>query len=505
MSDSTSSSGQPPIRPGNVNDNLFVNALASMWRNRTHLYNPDIALARDAAAWEKVNRCPPIAHAMMKRTHSVATRDWMIEPGGEEPQDEAAASIVEQEFRALDCLPMARLRLARAPILGNANEWLEGVRAPKTFRLPPEETEQEDEPGGADGPPDELAEEKPGAAEPKKDKPKPKGKITPEMDWWGFTNMRHIDYRRIRLVPRWERDAEGKEQLVAVEPHLGSIGQIGRWTKIEHVECLMRVVYDDEEGRLGYGRGLMEAIYWGFWIIEVLIREGLEGIKRWAQGVAIGSVNESLVGAVGKDAQSVAQAFLDALSQMQASGQFVKSKDDELQVIFPSGAGNEMILAWVDRVVDWLVQLVTGAVRPSGGGDGGTYGQGKVEERTIDEIIATDRQLVDMGITRSAIGLWWKLNAPQLAQIGLADAKMPRFVSVEGDDEDPEKFSRVADAARNKLGLALHEDDTYRRLGLKRPGPSDKTVDPPAAPALGADPFGDLAGMGGDKPKPDGK
>jgi hypothetical protein len=506
----TNPGGQRPIMQTADNARLFVQALSAAYNSRTYLYNPDVALARDAAIWEKVHRYPRIAHALQKRAHKVATRDWNLEPGGDEPQDELAASIVEQMLRQLSVLPQARFRLARAPILGCANEWMEGRRRPQSFRMPIVEApaqEGDEEPdsdaGESESEGDEGAafSETPGAP-PAKDKAKktadpdaPKSKPGPVLDWWTPTNLRHIDYRRVRLTPRWETGPDGKEHLVDVEPQLGSITDVGQWTTIPHRECLLRVVYDDEEGRLGYGRGIMEAIYWGFWIIELLWREGLEGVERWAQGWVIGSIDEAMKGATADDAQTVATEMLTALEKMRGRGVFVKSTKDEVEVVQTSGTGHTMVRELIELVEEALVQLILGSIRPSGQGDPGANAQGKVEKESTDEVISFDRLLIDGAISERLIGLIWKLNGPQFAEVGCGEARPPRFVSVEGDDEDPLKFGDVAKRAQ-ELGLPLVRSEVYRRLGLQQPGPDDDVIEPPAVPSpFGGGPFDDLAGF----------
>jgi len=493
-----STNSMPPIATANVNDQLFTNALSAAYRNRTWLYNPDIALKRDASSWEKIQRYPKIAHALQKRCHMVTTRDWMIEPGGEEPGDKQLASIVEQEFRSVKGLPQCRFRLSRAPILGTANEWMEGQRQIKQYRLANVEAPV--------GPPKD-AEKKPPAnflAEPPDPQAPAPAKKTPFADWFSFTSFRHIDYRRIRRVPVWTPKNDGTgDELLDVELHLGSIANIGTYAKIEHVECLLRIEYDDEEGRLGYGRGLMEAIYWGFWILETLWREGLTGVEKWANGLLVASVDEAARGMTTKDAQTVAAAFLSTLDMMRGRGIFVKSKSDEIEVIERTGTGHEALVKLIGMVEDALMQLILGSVRPSGGGEGGTYGQGKVEERSTEDVIQFDRQLLDDAITEKMIGLWIELNGPQLAECGLAAAARPRFVSIEGDDEDPVKFGEIVKAAQ-AAGLEVTKAEAYRRFGLKRPGPDDEILEAPkpelppgfGGGAPGKSPFDDLAGAG---------
>lgn len=526
MSSDNSSNSIPPISQANNNDQLVVAALAAVYRARTWLYNPDLALRRDAIAWEKVKRHPKIAHAIQKRTHAAATREWTIEAGDGEESSATAATIIRKLIEEIPHFSMARLRLARVAILGNANEWVEGRRKTKTFRLPPakpeidDEDQDGDEGTGADGerikaepktsaelfaegfpPKDDAKDDKPPfGKDAKSGKPKEAPRVdSPPMAWWCPTGLRHIDYRRIRLVPRWSEPGPGGESFIEeIELHLGSISDVGRYVKIDRPDMLMRLVYDDEEMRLGYGCGLLEAIYWAFWLLETIMREGLEGVERWAQGWIVGKIDQLSLGAADKTSVDVANAMMSALVSMRGRGVMIAGKGEDIEVKETTGTGHQLVSWWIEHTEDMLVQLISGALRPSGGGKGGTYGQGQVEERSVDEIIAFDRDLIDDGITRDLIGAIWRLNRPQFEQV-CPGAAMPRFRSVEADHENPEAFGRVAVVALNQLRLPLVKADTYRRLGLPMPSADlgdDEIIEPGSAMPgmdIGGDPFGQNA------------
>lgn len=458
---SPSTSTTPIIGEANTNDLIFANALAAAYRNRTWLYNPDLALRRDVNVWEKINRYPKIKHALQKRAHSVATREWNVEPGDEEEPSELAAEIVKGMLKKIPRFSMARFRLSRALILGNANEWMDCARKPQSFAK------------------------------------------TAPMPWLTVTGLRQIDYRRIRLWPRWSKPvAGGDAHIEEIELHLGEIATFGQYVKIENPELLMRGVYDDEEARLGYGCGLIEAIYWGFWIIELLMREGLEGVERWAQGWVVGSVDQSVFGATDRTADDVATALFEALQMMRSRGVLLVGKGETIDVKETTGTGHQLVMSLIESVKDDLVQLISGAIRPSGGGEGGTYGQGKVEERTVDEIVRFDRDFLDETITRDLIGLIWRYNRPQFEAL-CPGAVMPRYVSVETDHETPKEFIERAKLFHD-LGLDLVKTELYTRAGFARPTEEmedDEILEGAAAPVPGmggGDPFGDLAGL--DKP-----
>ncbi|MGB0972966.1 MAG: hypothetical protein ACPGVG_18720, partial [Mycobacterium sp.] len=44
---------------------------------------------------------------------------------------------------------------------------------------------------------------------------------------------------------------------------------------------------DEPESALGRGDGVIEASYWFYYAKQIVMREGLQGLERWAQGWVI--------------------------------------------------------------------------------------------------------------------------------------------------------------------------------------------------------------------------
>ena len=430
MSDLPSATTIPiPFRADN--SLIFLNALMARWRSGTWLYDPDLALASDPSAWEKVRRDVRIAGPINKRLHMVATPEWNLEPGGETPEDEACASIIEEIVRDVPQFQGARLRLAQLVFLSRSYEFVEGERRKATFR-------------GVRG------------------------------NWWVPKRLRHVDRRRFRYKPVWSVDDRGKPVLVEVVEQVGDITS-GMYVDNPHPELLVRGIYQDEEGRLGYGLGLLETLYYALHFRGILWREGLQGAERWAQGWVLGKIDESLKGADSRPNDQLVETMIEELEKMRSRGVLVLGKGDEVDVVESSGSGNRIVMDLIEYLDDACDKLILAATRTIGGGEGGSYALAQVEERSTRSIVEFDRSLVDEALTRGLVNLIFERNRMILFEAGLVRAKCPRFRSVAPEERGLEGDIAAADALFD-AGQEIEIGEYFRRMGYSRPGPNDETV-----------------------------
>jgi len=143
-----------------------------------------------------------------------------------------------------------------------------------------------------------------------------------------------------------------------------------------------------------------------------------------------------------------------------------------------SGTGGELTLKWLAYCDEGAAMLCSGSIRPMGGGEGGSYGQGKIENEASDDLLDCDRDMLDEAITLSLVRLILDMNASILAEMGLAAAKPPRFKSMHMDREDPEKFLASVKLAQ-ECGMEVGADDAHRRSGIPRPAPEEDILEAP--------------------------
>ncbi len=437
------------INRANPQAQQFVALISSLYKNLAPLYDPDAALFEDANAWSKILRDARMRAFISMRLAKVARLTWAMEPASDSVVDMNAAATVEPFLRGIPLFTSARRHLSKFAFWGRSHGWIEGRR---DWRVA----------GVSEKFPDGLLAE-----------------------WWTPTLLRPLDKRQVIYKPERKKSAEGRE-VVSVETLLGTIdGGVHR--AMEHPECLITCVYDDEVERLGYGRGLLETLYHLYWVIGVVRRIGLSGLEKWAHGIVAAKVDGSARQGTDETTEELAQSFLDTLLAMRKDGVMVVDIKDDIEVLSISGEGGVLTLKWLADCYEAAAQLCLGSIRPTGGGEGGSLARTEEEASTTDDLLDCDREMIDEAITNAVVKLWWDLNAGNLAAIGLGAAKMPRFRSLHTDREDPEKVGRTYKLAQ-EIGMEIGADDAHRRMGIPQPSPDEKKL---AAPKP-ASPFGGL-------------
>lgn len=416
--------------------------ISALYHARAPLYDPSDALMHDPNAWSKIMRDDRFRAYVAQRLAKVARINFVIEPGGDTANDVNAAATVEQFIRSIPGLTSSRRHLAKFAFWGRACAWIEGHRRWKLAGV------SEAFPHGM------LAE------------------------WWEPTALRPLDSRQVVYQPEVE-DRGTEKAVVRVKTLLGTI-DARKHVEMQHPECLITAVYDDEVERLGYGRGLLETLYHVYWVKCEVRRIGLSGLEKWAHGIVAARVDANARAGTDETTQATAQAFLDSLQAMRSDGAIVLDKNDEVEVLTTGAMGQDATHRWLQYCDEGAAQLCLSAVRPMGGKEGGAYNQGEIENASTEDLLDCDRELLDEQITRSVIGLWWDLNASNMVALGLGDAKMPRFRSRGLKDEDPEKVVRVLQGAQ-ALGMEISVEDAHRRTGVKRPALHEQKLEKPSS------------------------
>lgn|SRR3990167_2768634 len=424
----------PILYQRNVNQDLYVYALASTYKSNWRVYDPDYALSRDPDIFERVRRDPVIAHAFEQRLHMIAGKVWRVEPRGDTPQDKLAAKIMEEIIDSIEHFTESRYELAQAVIVARTYQYMEGDR--KFVSL-----------GGL-----------------------------PAANWWMPIRLHDIDRRRFKFRPNWTTGKAPGDNKLDVTMELYSIER-GKWESVDHPEWFIRHVYGDEEARLGHGRGLLEAIYFYHWAKGVVLREGLEGIERWAQGIVTAKIDGLVPGSKDRTNEDVRDTWLDIIQKMRSRHALVYGKDDEFKVVESTGTGHQMVLEFVKYLDEGITRLILGSISPSGqSGREGSYAKSKVEQDTTEALIQYDRKLLDETITRDLVGAIWRLNKPIFSFTGMACAKMPRLVTVQERNEDPHLAVQVI-ARALMSGIPLRKDEVYSKIGFSMPNPEDEVIE----------------------------
>lgn len=417
----------------NVTGDLYTYALSAIYTAGWRVFDIDLANAMEPDAYEKVRRDPIIAQSIDTRLHGVAGRHWRIMPYSDEKEDKLAAKIVEDGLRCIHGFTEARYELAQAVIRGRSYSWIYGER--KHLRL-----------GG-----------------------------TNELQWWVPTELQDIDRRRFRYMtvpyngPKGEHKYHVDLELFSVERRI--------WEKVAHPEWIVESRYNDEEARLGYGRGLLEAIYFYYWMKNLVLREGVEGVERWAQGTTIAKIDGLRAGSTDRTNDKVKDATIEVLKAMRARSVQVFDKTDDVQVIERTGTGHTMVMEFLRYFDEAMRALILGSTLPfGGGGREGSMARSQIESDVHEGLIQFDRDKLDDDLTRGLVKLFWSVNRTNFAKAGLADARMPSFETVQERREDPAMNAGVISTSL-AAGIKLRADEVYRKLGFTPPQDDDEVIE----------------------------
>ncbi len=396
------------------------------------LYDPDDAFAQDPLVWDKMLRDPVIRHAVQDRCYKVAGRKWQMRPASDDEADKAVAGIVEELLGTIRGFTAARYRLAQGVFHGRSYAYINGERrvlAAGDF---------------------------------------------PVRRWWVPCRLEQLDARGVRFVPEWDALPDGSRHVRRVTEVRSLDGR--RWIRpsVEDLASLVQVVYADEESRLGYGRGLQESIYFYFYAIWKVLEEGLSAVERWGQGVLVGKVKPKK-GRTNQTSEEMADEMLDVLNRMRARHGVVVDPEDEITMLWPSGTGHQMIVDFLKYLHQQVTRLITGALLPTGGApEAGSKARAETESDEAEAMIQFDREVIDEALTDCLVAQVWRVNRANFVALGLGDARMPWFSTIQEKKENPAENAQVAATLLN-AGVPLKVAEIMEKTGFTPPKRNPET------------------------------
>lgn len=433
---------------------LYGSSLSWALANQYAIPDPSWALAKEINSYELIRRDTLCAHLMAQRKHAVSGTETTCVPARDGfPLDEVAARLGETMLDGIENLDSAKLNAAEAVFRGQSFAQIVGERRTETW---------------VDGVP---------------------------RSWWCPTRLRDIDKRRFRYVsPKGDNTNPPILEMSDV-----SRGGSAIWKPVEHPEWLMIHAYDDSESTLGYGRGLIDAMYVSWYARSKLLVEMLQAAERFGQGLLTVEVDPNRKGSTG---QTNEQMLSDAASNVQktkARHVIAHLLGEKIELLEGSATGHEIIMKGLELVTNELTQLVMGSILPTGGGgDVGSNARAEVEQGTSDGLIRFDRKILASTLTRDVMGLFWRLNRANIIGCGLALAKMPIIELSHEARETPLVFAEILKAATD-AGMDISAKEAYTRMGLSMPKPGEpivKKAAPVMPPGFGGQPGGGPGGVG---------
>lgn len=350
---------------------------------REIVYDPDYGLAEDADFFEKISKDAVIEFLIRYRCQLVAgSRDeWHIEPEEDTPEDRAVAKIIKSLLKKVKRFGSARYNLARAFLRGNTWASIEGMR--KNVSIPGYGRNR----------------------------------------WWVVTDINDIDKRRFDM----RRDDRTKKWFWTLAVGLDQGGPI--WTEIDYSNFIHHR-YHDIESSLGHGMGISAALYFCQWFKAEALRNGMQFINRWSQGLIVYTLDALASSAVGNTSNVRANNALALIDKVRAGQNIVVDKADDIQVHDAPKGGWETALQAIEYMDRQMSRLILASVINTGGGSEtvGSLARAQVEDDAMSRLIGFDRELLAETLTDHLVKPLWDKNRPLFNALKLGKANMPNFV-----------------------------------------------------------------------------
>lgn len=422
---------------------LWVRALSSAWRSGVQLYDPSVWLARDPEAEEKMLRDADIAHAVAFRRHLIAGRQWTLQPlEKESPRGPVAVGVGAGLLGCIRHFTGARLNLARAFFSGARFARIHGEA--RIMRIGD-------------------------------------GRLR---TWWVPTHLEDLDKRSFRIVP----DKVGSGPLTAHWQRWDVGASQWKDQSVADARETIRHVYQDDQGSLGYGRGLREAIGWWWYAKENIFHESLQAAERFAQGIITAKIDGARDANSGLPNEEVIERWTEVLTDLRSKHVLVHDSSDTIEAIQVGGEGWNLLKDLRAELRTTIHTLILGANLTTAASEGGSYALAEIQENSTEALVQFDRETLEETLTDDLLGcLWWK-NWANMVELGIAE-EMPRFSITQEKRIDPVQRATVAQTLHG-MGVPLSLDDIYEQTGFAKPQEGEERLEGAAAPAPGLDAFG---------------
>lgn len=417
----------------------YVNLLQSAYQRFLWLSDPDYAHQQDWDAWAKIRRDATLGHLIERRQHAAAGEEWQLVPASERPVDQRAAEIMTDLLQRLRRFHQARKNMAEAIFRGSSWAFVNWRREWVTV---------------------------------KGDRPRM---------WLVPRRLDHVDRWRFR-IQRVDPNVPSSGQIETVWKFY-SLGQ-QQWIDLtpEMQRLFIRVTFADLEETLGYGRGLLQAIFF-YWRSKVIaLTQGLVGLERWSMGILKGAVDGNRPGSVGRSNDDIRDQFKDELVKHRAEHVIIHDKNDEVEVLTGGSEGSQIVQSLLEYLDRGLTQLILHSVRPTGGNtEMGSQSQGEVEENTSESVFRSDRKSIAEDIDCSLIAELWKWNLAQTLEVLRSEGHVerPERPTYEQTSPRTEKPSEVVGVIQTLLGVgvALKKEEVYEKTGFSMPDDDDEVFE----------------------------
>lgn len=435
------------LRTPNESQRLYVHALASAYRGGVQLYDPSVWLGREPELEEKMLRDADIAHAVGYRRHLIAGQRWSVTPRFEgDARAPMATAVATDLLKNIKQFTSARLNLARAFLSGQRYAMILGRTQVLTI---------------GDGRP---------------------------RTWWVPTRLKDEDKRIYRTVT--SHNTQGTIDAHREKWNINTM----QFEPLSNMDAMgvIRHTYQDDEGSLGYGRGLREPLAWWWYAKTQVFNEKLSAVERFAQGILSAKIDGARDDR-GQPNTELVTAWRRVLEDMRARHVLVYDKSDQVEHVSMNGEGWQLLNDITKELKNTIFTLVLGANLTTAADDGGSYALAGIQENSTEALVQFDREALEETLTDDLLGYLWFRNHANMVDLGIVDQK-PQFTITQEKREDPKERADTA-AVLHGMGVDLSLDDLYETTGFRKPDAGEPTLAGQEAPAPGSFP-GMLGGPG---------
>ena len=386
-----------PLVIRSQNDLLYAYQLSAAYRS-PWVFDPDMALRSEPDIWEII-RNEPVVLAELERRNRNVVRPWRVIANrhatkskniskGMKDDSKKLAGIVGEGIGYIAEFNAARRRLADAFTIGRTYEFIHWDK--RDIAL--------------DG--------------------------LPKMEWYIPERMTNVDRRRIHWVTDWSKG--GFIEKIGVHLEMFDSNKYG-WFRISNDmrRNLVEYVFTNEEDRVGYGRGTIQALYFAHYCKTVGVKKMSEGMDRYANGIMKIKLDGLRQASTTKTNEDLLAAAKKVAENYRSEHYMVMEETDDVEIQDAPAGALKFSMEYIRYWDETIARLFNGSVRPSGhgGGKSGARAESETQADTSEAYYQDDRRHLDEILERDLVHAFLYHNWHNIVKLGLDEAKPPHFTS----------------------------------------------------------------------------
>lgn len=302
---------------------------------------------------------------------------------------------------------------------------------------------------------------------------------TPEMRWYLPCRVKDVDRRRFHWVPKWSDGPGGARVKGGIGLDMFDTNERA-WKPLgdDQRRRLIEYIWENTEDRLGYGRGVWEAMFYTHYFKTGSQKHLMEGLDRFANGVLKGRLDSLRAASTDLSNTQLVSNMKSELQKMRTEHVIVLGDGDDVEVMDAPTGGMSLNLEAVRYFAEKVHRLLNGSVRQAGHSVDGTGARAaaETESDTAETFYQFAREDLDAVMDRDLLGGFLYFNTGNFEALGLGQAKRPKFTSEQVRRQDPER--RVA--VMNQSRVPILRSEYYEGIECTPAGPDDDVIEPAA-------------------------